>query len=266
MKTGYLILLFLPACFGLGCQAPPAAPSTKPLLQSELSRLKMTDLAPSENPSVRLQCSFVVAVYHLPREQLQAVPGAFSMLTTRSLTLSDAAAFEANGLWAATGTFDQAASVVAALGSLGARRLGNKNILIFHDYAEEINGFPIESGQTIVYFGPNKTPLAKQLPAGRLSLMLGARPDSPHRGFASVRMEPLFQPAGYWQGEAGTTRYQTLAFREGRLMTTMAEGDILILATPDPEEASIFSRFFSAPSSKQPGMLLFLIVCQKAGE
>jgi hypothetical protein len=242
---------------------PPAPPASS---GPSLEGLKITDLAPSKEPAVQLQCAFAVLVWRIPPESQPEIPKVLSMLSSRSLTFSDSAAFESNGLWAAGGTFDQVQAVLSALEQSGAKRLRTKNLLIFQDYPEEIAGIPVESGQTLFYLGAEKMPAGKQVAGGRLSLMLRARPDSPQRGFASVRIEPVFQPAVSLYGGARAPLFEPLTFREGRLLTTMREGDILVLASPKPEPASVFSRFFSDASAQEPGMLLYLIVCQKAGE
>ncbi len=264
MKTSCSILLCLLVCFELSCQMPP--PSAQPPATSELTRLKITDLLPTETSPVQVHCAFAVLLYCLSPEQMQNVPKALSMLTGRTITFADPAAFESNGLWASAGTYDQTAAVLETLNALGARRLGTKKFLFFQDYPEEINGFPVEAGQTLFYLGSDRIPAAKQVPAGRLALMLRARPDTPQRGFASVRIEPLFQPAFSGFRRAAGSLFETLSFREGRLMTSMTEGDVLVLASPKMEEMSIFSRFFLAPPSKEPAHMLYLIVCQKAGE
>ncbi|HPP57294.1 MAG TPA: hypothetical protein PK054_12035 [Anaerohalosphaeraceae bacterium] len=228
--------------------------------------MKITDLAPLQQSTVQVQCAFAVLVWRIPSEKMQDLPRCLPMLSSKGITVSEPSAFESNGLWAAAGSYDQAPAVLSALEQIGAKRLGTKKLLIFQDYPEEITGFPVEAGQTLFYFGTDKIPAGKQVPSGRLSLMLRARPDNPQRGFASVRIEPVFQPAVSGYGGIAASFFESLSFREGRVLATMTEGDMLVLASPKPEETSVFSRFFSAPSSKEPGMLLFLIVCQKTGE
>lgn len=259
---GFLFLCFL-GWFGFGCQAPSAV---QPSAASEISRLKITDLAPLRRSAVQMQCAFAVLIWWVPLEKMQDLPRILPMLSSKGITFSDPSAFESNGLWAAAGTYDLAESVLSALEQIGAKRLGTKKLLIFQDYPEEIAGFPVEAGQTLFYIGTDKIPAGKQMPSGRLSLMLRARPDNPQRGFALVRIEPVFQPAVSGYGGAAVPFFEPVSFREGRLLAPMTEGDLLVLASPKPEEMSIFSRFFSAPSAKEPGALLFLIVCQKAGD
>ncbi|MEJ5259552.1 MAG: hypothetical protein WHS88_05110 [Anaerohalosphaeraceae bacterium] len=261
MKAVRLLLLGLFS--GFGCQTPPAVQNPAP---APLPRLKITDLAPREQPAVQMQSAFAVIIWRVPLEKMQDLPRILPMLSSKGITFSDPLAFESNGLWAAAGTYDLAESVLSALEQNGAKRLGTKKLLIFQDYPEEITGFPVETGQTLFYFTSDRVPAGKQVPAGRMSLMLRARPDTPQRGFVSVRIEPLFQPASAGFGRTGISLFESLSFREGRLLTAMTEGDLLVLASPKPEEMSIFSRFFSAPSAKEPGALLFLIVCQKAGD
>ncbi|HOQ04574.1 MAG TPA: hypothetical protein PKY88_05120 [Anaerohalosphaeraceae bacterium] len=263
MKFSTFLFLWFVGWLGFGCQAPPAVqnPASAPL-----PRLKITDLAPQEQPSVQVQSAFAVIVWRVPLDKMQDLPRLLPMLSSKGITFSDPSAFESNGLWAAAGSYDQAPAVLSALEQIGAKRLGTKKLLIFQDYPEEITGFPVEAGQTLFYFGTDKIPAGKQVPGGRMSLTLRARPDTPQRGFVSVRIEPLFQPAAAGYGRAGISLFENLSFREGRLLTSMTEGDLLVLASPKPEEMSVFSRFFSAPTAKEPGMLLFLIVCQKAGD
>lgn len=248
---------------GLGCEVPPAS---SPPLSSEISRLKITDLAPSEKPVLEMQCGFAVIAYLLSEEQAEAIPKALSILNIKKITFSDPEAFESNGLWATAGVFEQGAEVIDAINKLGAKRLGTKQLFIFQNYPGEITGFSVEPGRTLFYFGAEKTPIAKRVSGGRFSLMLWARPDSPRRGFASVRIEPFFQPGVFLKGPGGNSVFEALSFREGRLLITMTEGDFLVLTTPKPEELSIFSRFFLPGHSQESARLLYLIVCQKAGE
>ncbi|HOK66375.1 MAG TPA: hypothetical protein PLV55_06140, partial [Anaerohalosphaeraceae bacterium] len=152
--------------------------------------MKITDLAPLQQSTVQVQCAFAVLVWRIPSEKMQDLPRCLPMLSSKGITVSEPSAFESNGLWAAAGSYDQAPAVLSALEQIGAKRLGTKKLLIFQDYPEEITGFPVEAGQTLFYFGTDKIPAGKQVPSGRLSLMLRARPDNPQRGFASVRIEP----------------------------------------------------------------------------
>jgi len=263
MKRVYRFFLSVVCLSGLGCEVPP---TSSPSVSSEISRLKITDLAPSKNPIVEIQCGFAVVAYRLSSEQAQSVPKTLSMLNIKKTTFSDSEAFESNGLWVAAGTFEQTAEVVDALNKLGAKQLGTKQLFMFQNYPGEITGFSVEPGRTLFYFGAGKTPIAKQVSGGRLSLMLWARPDTPQRGFASVRIEPFFQPGVFLKGGGGNALFENLSFREGRLLTTMAEGDFLVLTVPKEEELSIFSRFFLPAHFQESARLLYLIICQKAGE
>lgn len=262
MRFGETLVLVLSGWFGFGCQLPPASP---PAAGPSLAGLKIGDLAPVDSSLDQVRCAFAVLVWRVPQEKLGEIPQVLSMLSSKTILFSDASGFESNGMWAAAGSYSQVPVVLRSLAEIGCRRLGTKKLLIFQDYPEEITGFSVDSGQTLFYFGPEKIPAGKQVPAGRLSLMLRARPDSPQRGFTSVRIEPVFQPAAGGYGMAASF-FEPFSFREGRLLMRMTEGDFVVLAAPKPEMMSVFSRFFMAPSEKEPGLLLYLVVCQKAGE
>lgn len=231
-------------------------------------RLKITDLEPIDQVPLEVQCVFSVVLYRLPLKNLPSIPTVLPMLSAKGLHFKDSDGFSANHLWAASGTYFLGPEVISALGRLEAERTGIRKFILFQDYPEEIAGFPIEMGQSIFYLRGDGSLVGKQVPSGRLSLVLRAQPDIPRRGFSLVEIEPLFQPSTLrnLSMHHRESLFQSISFQEGRFETTMAEGDFIILtATRIQPDSGMFSRFFSDPDDNEAWALLYLILCQQAG-
>ena len=253
-------------CFLMGCTNTSSPAVTA---GPEVPRLKITDLEPSDQKFVKIQCAFSVILYRVPLKNIQSIPKVFSMLTEKGLEFEDPDGFAANGFWAVRGTSAVGPEIVTALGKLEAERAGIKKLLLFQDYPEEIVGIPMENGGSVFRFRNDGTLAGQQVPSGRLSLRLKAKPDVPRKGVTEVEIEPLFKPAALMNLPSlkRDSLFQSLPFREGQFQTAMEEGDfILLAATRVQEESNTLSRLFLTTEHKQTEALLYLILCQKAGE
>jgi hypothetical protein len=261
-NIGLIIWMF----YVIGCQETPPAPVNP---ESSAPRLKMSDLAPSDQSFLSVQCVFSVILYRVPLDKIQMIPDTLSMLSRKALIFADPEGFSANGFWAASGIQPHGPEVVAALTQLGAERIGIKKLLLFEDYPEEITGFPVDPGQSVFYFQGDGMIAGKRVPGGRLSLVLRGKPDTPRKGFAMLQIESLFQPT-LMAGIPSQTRaalFESIFFREVRMQTTLTEGDFVVLAPLKiQQEANTLSRLFIDTRAKEPSALLCLIVCQQTGE
>ncbi|HPY77752.1 MAG TPA: hypothetical protein PLQ45_07930 [Anaerohalosphaeraceae bacterium] len=262
----FILCLAVVSFYGLGCQELPSTPASP---EPEGPRLKLSDLAPSDQSFLSVQCVFSVIFYRLTLDKLPQIPDTLSMLNRKTLIFADPEGFAANGFWAASGLQPYGSEVVAALGQLGAERIGIKKLFLFEDYPEEIVGFPVEMGQSVFYFQRDGMIAGKRVPGGRLSLSLRGKPDTPSKGFALLQIDTVFQPTmrrGI-PSQTKTSLYENIYFREGRLQTTLAEGDFLVFTSTKTElQAATLTRLLADTRGKEPGVLLCLIVCQKAGE
>lgn len=264
-KTQIIILLSTWLIFILGCEEVPLA-AVNP--DPAGPRLKISDLAPSEQNVLSIQCAFTVIVYRIPLDKIQWIPESLSMLSRKALVFSDSDGFAANDFWAASGIQTLGPEVITAITQLGAERIGIKKLLLFEDYPEEIAGFTTESGQSVFYFQADGMLAGKRVPNGRLSLALRGRPDTPRKGFATMQIDSLFQPSltSGLSVPSGKSLFEAISIREVRFQTTLAEGDFVVLAaTKIQQEINTLSHFFVDIRARQPSALLYLIICQQAG-
>jgi len=249
-----------------GCtESPP------PVVETDLQthRLKIADLGPSELDSIKVQCVFSVVPYRLPVKSIKSIPEALSMLSDKGLRMEDPDGFSANGFWAAEGPQTVGPNVVTALQKLGAERIGIKKFLLFQEYSEEITGLPITMGQSVFYFRDDGTLTGRRVPGGRLSLVLSAQPDTPRKKMAEVRIETVFRQTSFpnLSSLSQGSLVQSISFKEGSLQATMAEGDFIILAaTKIQQDSNTLSHLFLDFRSDEPVAILYLILCQQAGE
>jgi len=290
MKRMGRILLFILASVCLvgfcGCSEPQQKPDRIPI-----GNIKVGDLEPTDPVHLPSQIHFKIFSFEVPIDNTSILQQGFSELDTGQLRFVEAAAFQANGFLAGSGTSENVNKVSILLERVRARRKATRNLLVYDDAGDDFSVTMLNSKEEVSWKRPDGKVAKDVFSAGRFAWMLKATPVPNIRGVAAVRILPVYR--------MGTDNFLTYLarvrdytpFDGGAFGLRMNRGDFVLLGsrgepqavgkaaagdqpeTPDkPDEADeqplelTLNRLLFHPPEKPWVINLYMIVCAGGGD